>query len=219
MHYHCEIVMPSGFDIEQSIKEIMEPFDEKAEERNHPFWDWWVIGGRWSGSKLEARLDPEKLEKFGDHLREIGITCSGLRAGKQELNPPEQIPVVDKLWQEWFPESGIKVCPLFKHANDQYSNLSLIDGDIATLGAVSTNLKAAHVILAARDYDNKKMEATFMVTEDVWNGCNHQKTEWNGTLKHALELFSEKSESYSDSYKERATPRPDWLVVTVDYHS
>lgn len=222
MHHHCEIIMPNGFDIEQSIKEILAPFDENADDEDactrNAFWDFYVIGGRFAGSKTQARLDSEKLSKFHERLTEMKITVSGLTAGKQELSPPSQIPAVDALWREMFPESRLSVCPLFKHSNDQYSSLSTIDGDITTLGSVPESIKADHVIFAARDYKNEKMEATFMVTEDMWNGCNHLKTEWDGTFKHALELFSKKITNMADQYIARATPKPDWLVVTVDYH-
>ena len=58
-----------------------------------------------------------------------------------------------------------------------------------------------------------------MISDDIWNGVMHVKTQWDGKLKTALDAHSEKIKRYRDEYREKRTPKDDWLVVTVDYHS
>lgn len=93
MHYHLEIIMPPVDDVVAAVEQIMQPFDENAEDeygnRNtHTFWDFYVIGGRWAGAKLEAMLDPDEKGVFFDAIQEKGITVAGLTCGKQRLDPP-----------------------------------------------------------------------------------------------------------------------------------
>ena len=47
----------------------------------------------------------------------------------------------------------------------------------------------------------------------------HEKTNWDGLLSTAMKMHVDHLQGYTDEYKEKVTPRPDWLVVTVDYHS
>jgi len=66
MHSLLEIIMPPTDDVEGAIATIMAPFNEQPDEdqedvSSYTFWDWYVIGGRFSGSKLQSRLDPEKI--------------------------------------------------------------------------------------------------------------------------------------------------------------
>lgn len=220
MHYYCEIIMPPTNDVETVVGQILAPFSENNEESRHQFWDWWVIGGRFAGQKFQAKLDAKKLSAFYDELKTREVTVSNLTAGKQELKPASQIPMVDSLWNEHFPESNGKPCPLFNHSNDQYKSDSLIAGDICRLDEVPLGLELSRVIFAAPNYNGSEIKATFMVTDDIWNGVNHEKTDWKGTIGDALEKFKSKCTSgYTDAYKERVTPQGDWLAVTVDYHS
>ncbi len=108
MHYHLEVILPPVGNIEDAANQILEPFNEQGEDeegqRNqHAFWDWHVIGGRWAGAKLEAVLDPKKKDEFFAELTKRNITVSGLRAGKEKLEPESQIPMVDAPWNEFFP--------------------------------------------------------------------------------------------------------------------
>src|SRR6185312_2392586 len=103
MHYQLEIIMPPVADVKTAVAQILEPFDEQGEDEDgnpnaHGFWDWYVIGGRWAGAKLEAMFGPERLKAFRAELAERNVTISGVRFGKQELQPADQIPMVDALW-------------------------------------------------------------------------------------------------------------------------
>lgn len=222
MHYHLEIIMPPTDDVESAVAAILKPFNEQPQDDDdsgkYGFWDWYVIGGRWAGRKMQERLDQTKLQAFQDELNARNVTVSSFSAGKQELQPATQIPMVDQLWREFFPEVG-GPCPLFKHSNDQYKNDSALPDDVCRFSDIPRNLQAERVIIAARDHKDKETEAVFMISEDFWNGVNHVKTTWKETVEDAVEMFAAKSINYSEEFVKRTTPQDDWLVVTVDYHS
>jgi len=192
-------------------------FDENNEEDcRHFFWDWYTIGGRWSGAHLEAKLDPVKLEAFRDWLTAENVTVSGLRFGKEELSPADQIPKVDEKWVQMFPATTDK-CPLFQHSGKS------IDGDVQLLGDVSPALKCSHLIIAGPSYNDGKHdgppEAVYMVSDSIWNGVTHVDTKWDTLVSSAITAHKERISGYKPEYAARTTPQPDWLVVTVDYHS
>jgi len=215
MHYHLELVMPPAGDIKAAVSRIMSPFyegNESEDASGHPFFDYWVIGGRYSGSKIEARIGTEKLDAFNAELKRRKITVSGIVFGKEELSPSSQIAEVDALWCEMFPESGITVAPMFRHAKD-------LPLDICKLTDVPSGLLAYRVIIAAPTYDGKGIEAVSMFSQDLWNGCNYEKTTWDAKFSTALSMHIERSQNYADGHKELVTPTPDWLAITIDYHS
>lgn len=219
MHYHTEIILPPTDDIEGAIAAILAPFDENGDEEiiTKPFWDFYQIGGRFAGRKLLAGLGQEKVNQFYDWLQSEKITVSGLTCGKQELVPATQIPKVDAKWNEMFPSDTFQPCPIFKHSNNQHNNETL-SGDICELSKIP-DLTCERVIFAGLDYKDEKLEAKFMLSEDIWNGVNHIPSKWNGKVKTALNMFKRKLKNYAKDYRKKVTPKDDWLVVTVDYHS
>jgi len=234
MHHHCEIIIPPTDDIESAIKSIMKPFDENQSQEDHDhnpsntFYDWYVIGGRWAGTKLMAGYDQEKIKIFKQWLQEEKITVSGLQAGKQALSPEDQIPKVDAKWNEMFPSDAgeLMSCPMFAHSNDQYGRNGdgTIQGDICNLkDALAAS--CSRVIFAGPSYDSDSekhtgpLEATYMLCGSQWNGVNYMDVKWDGKVKTALEMFVGKLSNYGDEYRERVVPKDEWLVVTVDYHS
>lgn len=223
MHYQLEIIMPPVANIIESVAQIMKPFQEEGEDEDgspnrHTFWDYYVIGGRWAGNKLTAGLDKDKMEAFYKELNTRKITVSSVQFGKQELSPPSQIPMVDALWNECFPESPVKVCPIFGHFNDQGKDSNGYP-DIMKLCDIPTGMKIAHVIIAGLDYKEEVMEAKHMLQESMWNGVSHVDTTWDCTIEGALADLAKRHESYKEEYVAKNTPQPDWLVVTIDYHS
>lgn len=223
MHYHLEIIMPPVANITAAIAEIMEPFKEEGEDEDgnpnrHTFWDFYVIGGRWAGNHLEALQDKEKMDAFYAEINKRKVTVSGMQFGKQELAPADQIPMVDALWNEFFPDSPIKVCPIFRHFNDQFKDSNGFP-DIMKLKDIPKSLKASHVIVAGLDYDGNRMEAKHMMQEQIWNGVTHLDTKWDCTVEGAIADLAKRHENYKEEYVAKNTPQPDWLVVTVDYHS
>ncbi len=67
MHYHLEIILPPTEDIEKAIAEILQQFDENEEENTNSFWDWYQIGGRYTGchDEYEPTKDPKNLKSSG----------------------------------------------------------------------------------------------------------------------------------------------------------
>lgn len=212
MHYHLEIIMPPTEDVESAVREIMKPFSENEDGNNNSFWDWYVIGGRFAGAKLN--YDKSKEDAFYAWLKEEGVTVSGVQCGKQELSPDTQALKVDAKWAEMFPESGLDTCPLFAHYHDQYKD-SLQPPDVALLGSVAKDLSASAVIVTRGD----RMEAEYMIHQSMWNGVTHIDTKWDGLVLSAVEMCKERMENYKEEYKANNTPTDDWLCVTVDYHS
>ena len=222
MHYHCEIIMPATDDVEGQIAKIMKQFEECGEDEDgnpnrYTLWDWYVIGGRFAGEKQRVQFDADRLQKFVDALNEKKVTVSAVQAGKQALQPASQIPMVDQLWQEHFPESEIKVCPLFAHYNDQYKHS---DGypDIMSLKDMPEKLTASTVIIAGLNYQGD-IAAQYLIQDSMYNGVCFVDTEWDGTVKGALAMYAKRLKNYKEEAREKYTPKDDWLVVTVDYHS
>lgn len=220
-HYHTEILLPpTASDIPKAIAEIMQPFDENDDDNGGcAFWDFYVIGGRFSGTKNVARYDQSALQEFYNALTQHKVTVSGLTCGKQEIKPESQIPLVDELWSKHFPEYAGKPCPLFKHSNNQYSSDSLLEGDIMDFADVPASLKADRIIVAGLSYDKSKFEAKEMLVESSWNGCTWQKTDWDGTFGNAIAMLTKQVADCSPKHRDERTPVKGWKAVTVDYHS
>lgn len=232
MHYHCEIVLPPDVeDIPAAIESVMRPFCEEqkdpADISRHCFWDFFVIGGRFAGSKQLAKYQGEKLDQFYQWLQDEKVTVSGIQCGKQQLNPATQIPKVDAKWNELFPSpSGVAACPIFEHSNDQYGSgvEGTIDGDISRLGD-SKLVTCERLIFAHRQYDHETkkytgpFQAMFMLQQEVWNGTNFEKTAWKGAVGAAYDMCLEWLAGYNDEYKTQNQPTEDHLCVTVDYHN
>lgn len=218
MHFHCEIVIPPSDDVESAVTQVMEPFNERADDGNrssYPFWDWYVIGGRWGGAKMEAAIGYERIKEFREELRAREFTISGLQAGKPSLNPDYQCELVDALWSERFPEHA-GPCPLFAHSNN---NRSTLPGDITSLASCPLSLTASRVIIAGPAYVGDGLRPVFMASGEIFNGCNYEHTTWDKTLGGALTLHRKRLERYTPDARAKVDPSPNWLVVTVDYHS
>ena len=236
MHYHLEVVLPAsvGRD-EQAIKDaiasVLDEYNENGREENegrnrHGFWDWYVIGGRFAGTKQMAQYDTDALRKFCEWAESVPITVAGVRAGKPRLEPASQIATVDAKWNEMFPREDGKLvaCPLFDHSNDKYGRdgSSTIEGDISRPGD-SKAVKCARVIFAGLTYHDGQWQEpfgpAFMLAEDEWNGKNHMPIRWDGTIGDALKQWLEHLDRMSAAYVEKVCPTDDWICVTVDYHS
>lgn len=215
MHYTLEVIMPPTDKVEQQLAAIMAPFCEsdpgcEKEDRNgHPFWDWYVIGGRFSGEKLRQMVPEEKLEKFHEWCQTEGVTVSGFQAGKPTLQPASQILRVDMMWREI---AGVDTdCILFDH----YKGSRL---DICTVAELPAGYTVSRVIVAAPGYDGK-ISAQHMLCDSIWNGVCHQDTDWNGSVADAIARFAKDVERYRADYRVGREVKPDWLSVLVDYHS
>lgn len=212
MHYALEIIMSPVSDINAAVEEILLPFSENEPEATCAFWDWWEIGGGYSGRKLEAVVPADKMEAFYAALKEKNVTVSCFTAGKQQLQPASQSVMVDALWRQMCPGAG-DVCPIFNHSGKQNNS------DICAFADMPPNLTAFRLIIAAPDFNGKKMEAVSMFSKEIWNGVNHEKTQWDGKVSTGVAMHVESLSRYRKEYAEKVSPKPDWIVVTVDYHS
>ena len=66
---------------------------------------------------------------------------------------------------------------------------------------------------------DKHHELHFMIEKEIWNGVTFVKTEWDGYITTALDLMKHKYQNCSPEFQQPLIPQPDWLVVTIDYHS
>lgn len=210
MHYHLEILMPPTDDVPAMVAKALAEFDECNPENRYAFFDWYVIGGRWSGTKLQQRIGEERLSAFQNKLHSMGVTVSSFRAGKPRLSPESQEGTVNALWREMCPGNG-DVCPLFK--NEVSFNL-----DACRLDELPSGLKCEAFLYVSVD-DDDEVEPKLLLRGSIFNGVNSQDTTWDGSVEKAFELLCKRIGNYRDEYRKAIEPRPDWLLVTVDYHS
>lgn len=209
--------MPPTKNVEEKVKEIMEPFYEGEEENTEPFYDFYVIGGRYSGEKLTQTLDKKKVDKFFKELKKQKITVSGFQAGKQEISPAEQIPLVDKIWDDLFPEIG-GACPFFKHYNNQYQN-KVSYPDIMKVKDIPEKLKCNKVIVATLNYDETKFKANTMIDDSCWNGVSWNDTKWDKEVKSVIKKHNDSFKNANKDYAKKRIVKDNWIAVTVDYHN
>jgi len=219
MHYHSEIIMPPTSDIESAVKTALDPFSQHEEsEERHPmaFWDWYKIGGRWHGQKIISKLPEADVESFYAELREKNITVAGLRAGKDEINPPDQIPTVEAIWQKHFKDTPFETCPFFKHGADQYEDSTTFPGNVMPISEC-LDVNGIHRVIIT----DTEGTISFMCNDQMWNGVNHEQTTWDGTIGHAVEMHKENIARYKPESRYVAMNKvsDDWIAVTVDYHS
>ena len=226
MHYHIEVIIPPTDELETAVEHVLLPLSEhyledETEGRNpHGIWDFYVIGGRFHAEKMTQRLGRARLLAFEEELQERKFTVSSLRFGKPELSPASQIPEVDALWKERFPEWTGDHCPLFKHCGDQYENAAR--ENVCRLGDIDFDLKASAVVFGRKPSESESKLAVpqFLVQQEIWNGLNFERTAWDGTVAGAVSLLYAKNKRYKNgAYRAPRTPDGDWLAVTVDIHS
>ncbi len=67
-HYHCEVWLATTDDFEDQVKLIMDPFigeyDKDDGDKMTGWWDWYVIGGRWTGVHSESYNPAEDRENW-----------------------------------------------------------------------------------------------------------------------------------------------------------
>jgi hypothetical protein len=225
VHYHAEVIISSDVargDIAKVIEEALAEYDENYQGEDgqyskHAFFDWYVIGGRWSGDKAMALLDQGRLNDFRAWLDARGVTVSGIQCGKQSLDPESQIYAIDTKWNEMFPSAdGAPVpCPLFNHSQTDDGSSP---GDIMRLKDITAAHTAACVLILGQNWNNTRFEIKYQLHRELWTGSNYQEAAWEGGVLDAVELYKRSIDSYREEYKEANTPTDDWWVVTMDYH-
>lgn len=126
-HYLAIVVVPEhDGDVEAAVEKILAPYSEEIAEGG--FWDWWQIGGRWTGewSDYDPADDPANIEdcnlcdstgkrddKLGRDFRAANpeYTCNGCDGKGRRLkwptqwakHPGDMLPVSLVLRSERFP--------------------------------------------------------------------------------------------------------------------
>ncbi len=170
MHYHCEVYLDRlPKDVFKAVLKIMEPYRERFDEAAgdyHGFWDWFVIGGRWSGAHTEAALDPEKIKKFYEICEEKGLFWYGAKNPKKVQEARRR-------------EEFLKLFPGFKGpiptCRDVYKDDGYAD-DVVPVEEVSSRLTCYTLILPNE-----------ILHHEVWTGWGFCKTDFDGNVKKALE--------------------------------
>lgn len=224
-HYVCEIALPRGYPIVKGVKEIMEAeaFKSEGDEYGSKWWDYYKIGGRFSGDKTIAGLGIH-VQEFARELERRNVTVHPVQMGRPELHPDSQIPDVDSLWRQWFPDVG-GPCPLFHHARRDIKGREYYPDDVCSVGGVPENYTCHRLIIAGPhwDKDRKELEPKFMLVRDFYNGVTWQNTAFDGNLKSVFRaIFECRRPESNDVCPYFGIPKDFdalWNLVTVDYHN
>jgi len=192
MHHHAEILISSlSKDIEAQIGKILAPF---SLYRNYEsgWWDWWVMGGRYTGVKVKEynpKNIPENYEKcWLCHGTGFRTDYIGLKS--RMLNPSYTCNVCGeydpetKTWANGKMGAGMKL----KHPPDWVN----CPACILPVDSIPSDLKCYTLILGDK-----------ILHKEIWTGGAWVDTDFDGSVKKALEE-NEITEGY---------------LVTVDYHS
>lgn len=105
-HYCAYVMLPPGTeDVEETVAKLMAPYDENLEiswviDPEYPdepywtnprsFWDWWQLGGRWTGhlSDYDPHTDPRNMEPC-DHYGH-GLPCNHCEGTGRRLKWPTE---------------------------------------------------------------------------------------------------------------------------------
>lgn len=154
MHTHCEVYSPDfPGDPLMYILEVMEPYNyHNGDSGDDAFFDWLVIGGRWSGSHTLAQLDPKKLGEF----KNICVSREFFRNGRQNE--------IDFLFKMYFPEVDLPA----PYGRDAYRDWGYPD-DIIDLAVLPDSFKCHTLVVPGvgywhvEEFDSEKEE--FITTE------------------------------------------------------
>ncbi len=136
MHYHAEVWLPSKEDVEEQLAEILGPHQEGE---NGGWWDWYQVGGRWSGAhhtEYSPEKDPRNWERCGI-CKGTGIredkACNGCHHhtedGKLEQQVEGRRGWCVKWPTGWAPYDG-DVIPVAEVADDLKSYTLVVPGEV-----------------------------------------------------------------------------------------
>jgi len=129
MHYYALIKLDSRDNVELQIEQALEPFRETYDEDTEEFtgfWDWWTIGGRWTG-KIDG-YDPTTDRRN----MKVCWLCHGTGKRSDEIGNAARLRN---------PDYGCNGCEdtgiMLKYASDWVSH----PGDIATRETIPDDAK------------------------------------------------------------------------------
>ena len=170
MHYHAEIYLKELKNVEEQIERILHPYNEHLEiEYNeeyeywrnpNSFWDWYQIGGRWTG--VHTNYNPEEDER---NIKKCDY-CNG--TGFRN----------DKIGKEIREKDPSFMCNSCKGKGKRVkwpTQWALYGGDIISVDNVKSDLSCYTLIINDKVFH----------TED-WDGNKWGKTDFNGNVKDKL---------------------------------
>lgn len=194
MHYHAEIWVPDGEDINAYISKVMEPHRENYDDARDEltgFWDWFQLGGRWTGVHtpgFDPSSDPNNIETCtlcngtGFRMDRVGhiarlsnptFTCNG--CGKRDVKT--------NTWGHGRQGPGKSV----KWPTDW----ARYDKDIIPVADINDDLEC-HTLIVGDNIMHRRQ----------WNGTTFEDTDFDGRVKPMLDKLGITS----------------GVLVTIDYH-
>lgn len=203
MHYHAEIYLESLDNLNEQLEKIMKPYNENLEvekvtnedgytywDNPKSFWDWWQIGGRWTGihDDYDPEKDPENIE--------VCYICGG--TGKRM----DKLGVIERIKNPSYTCNGCGhyVLETETWAHGEYgpgkclkwpTNWKQYKGDIIPVSKIKKDLECYTLIVKENVYHKKE-----------WNGEDFIKTDFDGNVSKRLNELGIK-EGY---------------LITIDYH-
>ncbi len=202
MHYHAEIVLTTQEERDEYVKavgEIMEPFNEEGSIQG--FWDWYQIGGRWTGAHDPAYSpdnDARNSQRCdlcnGTGFRNDSVGKAGRAADKSyTCNGCGEYDRENGKWKHGPLGPGVRV--------KWPTQWALFDGDVMSIAEAREkcpDLSSATLIVPP----DKVCPTHYAYQQESWNGKAFVKTEFGGNVFEMLDKLGIKE---------------GWLV-TVDYH-
>lgn len=175
MHYHAEVYLKklNGRPIFDVVSGLMNR-GVKAKVG----WDWFVVGGRWSGDKILGKLDPEKVKAFFIEFEKRGYNWTSSQHSDEERRRDSS-----NLFMEFFPDFKGEI-PVWR---DQYRHEGG-EGDVCKVADLPETFSCHTLIFPG------KHRAEVLQTEE-WNGEKFVKTPFKGDVVAEL-----KSRGLADGY-------------------
>lgn len=163
MHFRTEILFPAKPDnLEAEVAAAMDPFREEWNPeigRYDGWWDWWQIGGRWTGAhsaEYDPRKDPENMEMCS--------VCGG--TGKR---------------LDMYIESGCNGCSGEGERIKWPTDWKHHESDVIRLADLADDQKSCNLVIVNGD-------SIKVVESETWDGKNWVGGEYKDrTIKQQLE--------------------------------
>jgi hypothetical protein len=160
MHYHCEIYLDkkpaNKLALYNRVAEVMAPYEEQV----GGWWDWWQIGGRWSG--IHTNYDPNKDE------RNIEV-CSQCEGSGMRMD------AIGRKARRENPEYTCNGCDGKVTRPVWPTNRAMHEGDVISVSEIKDNLDCYTLIINDS-----------VLHEKEWNGKDWNKTSFDGKVAKKL---------------------------------
>ena len=191
MHYHAEVWVPEKENYKQQVDKTLANFSED----NGGFYDWYVIGGRWSGEhtlwSLKKKFGARKINKINDEFdSKFGWWTN--KDNSNELRAKQYEEVFRKhISKEQY--DGPMIAWRDNYKEDGYKD------DIIALVDIPWEYFSCYTLVLSergKGFENR----TQYFQSEVWNGSTFQKAEYDPRkILETKDIFT-------------------GFLVTVDYH-